>query len=101
MPILYGGVKYFQTRHAVYCKKCQETIESKSQYDFKLCSCNSVGVDGGISEGRILGKLSDMEPRSMYCAFINKKKLWLPQEAIEANFNALKKINCLNNFPHI
>ena len=90
MTITYGGVKYFQRRHAIYCKKCQETIESKSHYDFKMCSCNSVGVDGGISGGRILGKLSDMEPRSMYCAYVNKKKLWLPQEAIEADFIAMK-----------
>ena len=88
MPsIIYGGLNYQQVRHAIYCKKCMQTIESKSPYDFKMCSCNSVGIDGGISTGnRILGDLKCMETRSMYCAYVNKKKFWLPQEIIEENF---------------
>jgi hypothetical protein len=66
-----------------------ETIESKSHSDFKMCSCNSVGIDGGISAGnRILGDLTSMETRSMYCAYVNKKKFWLPQEVIEENFRS-------------
>jgi hypothetical protein len=89
MPsIIYGGVRYIQTRHAIQCKKCNEIIESKHVHDFKLCSCKAVGVDGGISAGNhILGNLSDMENRSMYCAIVDKKKIWLPQSAIEDYFN--------------
>jgi hypothetical protein len=89
MPsIIYGGVRYIQTRHAIQCKKCNETIESKHVHDFKLCSCKAVGVDGGISAGNhILGNLSDMENRSTYCAIVDKKKIWLPQSAIEDYFN--------------
>ena len=88
MPsIIYGGVRYIQTRHVIQCKKCNEIIESKHVHDFKLCSCKAVGVDGGISAGnRILGDLSDMENRSMYCAIVDKKKIWLPQSAIEDYF---------------
>ena len=88
MPsILYGGVRYTQTRHAIYCKKCKETIESKHVHDFKFCSCRAVGIDGGISAGnRILGDLSDMENRSMYCAIVDKKKIWLPQDVMEEHF---------------
>ena len=80
MPsIMYGGVKYVQTRHAVHCRKCLETIESKHIHDFKNCSCGSVGIDGGISDGnRILGDPSDIEDRSMYCATVQNKKIWLP-----------------------
>ena len=80
MPcIVYGGLKYIQVRHAVYCKKCKETIESKWCHDFKFCSCGSIGIDGGIEAGnRILGNLADMENRSVYCATINGKKIWLP-----------------------
>jgi hypothetical protein len=80
MPsIIYAGVKYIQKRNAIQCKKCLETIESKHPYDFKYCSCKAVGIDGGISDGnRILGNLSDIEDRSMYCAIVNKKKIWLP-----------------------
>jgi len=82
MPsILYGGIRYSQVRHAIYCKKCKETIESLSDRDFKMCSCNSVGIDGGISSGnRILGKLEDIENRSVYCAYVMKKRIWLPEE---------------------
>ena len=89
MPsILYGGVRYTQTRHAIQCKKCLDTIESKDIHDFKLCSCQSVGIDGGISAGnRILGNISDIENRSMYCAIVEKKKIWLPRSVIEELFS--------------
>ena len=89
MPnIIYGGIRYEQVRHAIYCKKCKETIESKEPHDFKMCSCGSCGIDGGIDCGnRILGKLSDIETRSMYRANVNKKNLWLPQAIVEKWFN--------------
>ena len=80
MPsIVYGGVRYIQTRHAIQCKKCLETIESKHIHDFKYCLCGAVGIDGGISSGnRILGNLCDIEDRSVYCAIVQKKKIFLP-----------------------
>ena len=80
MPsIVYAGVRYIQTRHAIQCKKCLETIESKYTHDFKYCSCGTVGIDGGTSDGnRILGNLSDIEDRRMYSAIVGKKKIWLP-----------------------
>jgi len=81
--IIYGGVKYIQIRHAVYCKKCKDTVESKSVHDYKMCSCGAVGVDGGTLPGNhILGNLSDMEPRSVYTALINGKTVYLPIEQI-------------------
>jgi len=87
MPsIIYGGVRYTQSRHALYCKKCKDTIESKSDHDYKLCSCGSIGIDGGISDGnRIIGNLEDMENRSMYYYEINSKKVWLPESIITNN----------------
>jgi len=89
MPsIVYGGVRYIQMRHAIQCKKCLEIIESKYIHDFKYCSCGAVGIDGGISAGnRILGNLLDIENRSMYCAIVQKKKIWLPQFVIETHFS--------------
>ena len=88
MPsIVYNGIRYTQTRHAIQCKKCLETIESKHRNDFKYCSCKAVGIDGGISSGnRIIGNLTDIEYRSMYCTIIDKKKIWLPQSAIDEHF---------------
>jgi hypothetical protein len=84
MPsITYAGVKYDQVRHAIYCKSCKTTVESKSTHDFKMCSCNSVGVDGGINPGnRIIGSPLIWEPRMMYIATVNNKKLWLPESEI-------------------
>jgi hypothetical protein len=79
MPsIVYGGLRYTQTRHAIQCKKCLETIESKHIHDFKYCACGAVGIDGGISSGnRILGNICDIEDRSIYCAIVHKKKIFL------------------------
>ena len=94
MPsIVYAGVRYTQTRHAIQCKKCLDTIESKHRHDFKYCSCKSVGIDGGISAGnRILGHLEDIEDRSMYCAIVKKKKIYLPPSAIAEHFQTNKLI---------
>ena len=78
--IVYGGVKYFQVRHAIKCKKCLEVIESKEYHDYKSCSCMAVAIDGGIKEGnRILGNVSDIEDLRMYSAIIQKKRVWLPE----------------------
>ena len=95
MPsIIYGGVRYIQVRHAMYCKKCSYTVESKSCHDFQFCNCGSVGVDGGTADGnRVLGKLTDMEDRRMYVAYVEKKKLWLPQSVIEEQFAELRARN--------
>ena len=90
MPsIRYGGVKYNQVRHAIYCKLCKDTLESKFNHDFKMCSCGSAGID----DTRILGSLENIEQRSVYCAYVNGKKLWLPQEVIET-----AHLNQLNNY---
>ena len=94
MPtLIYGGLRYIQTRHAIFCKLCKDTVESKSNYDFKMCSCNSVGVDGGIAAGnRIIGSLDNMEERSVYCTYVNGKRLWLPPDVIEsAHLNRMEK----------
>jgi len=90
MPsIRYGGVKYIQVRHAIYCKLCKDTLESKFNHEFKMCLCGSIGID----DTRILGSLENIEQRSIYCAFINGKKLWLPQEIIESTH-----LNILNMY---
>lgn len=38
-------------RHALFCKKCNQTIVSTHIHDYKLCSCGSFGIDGGPHEG--------------------------------------------------
>uniref|UniRef100_A0A6C0L7N0 DUF7695 domain-containing protein n=1 Tax=viral metagenome TaxID=1070528 RepID=A0A6C0L7N0_9ZZZZ len=95
MPyIVYGGVKYIQIRHAIQCKRCLDTIESKHVHDFIFCSCKAVGIDGGVSSGnRILGNADDIEYRGMYCAVVNKK-IWLPQHVIEEHFRQVKNEVC-------
>jgi hypothetical protein len=91
--IIYGGVKYVKIRHALYCKKCNDTIISYDIHDYKLCSCGAIGIDGGIYSGNsLIGSLLDMEDRSMYCAMVNGKRLWLPQDVINNNFKDMIKI---------
>ena len=75
MPyIVHGGVKYTKVRHAIQCKKCLETIESKGVHDYKTCSCKAVAID----DERILGSTSDYYDRSMYRAIIQNKIVYLP-----------------------
>ena len=93
ISFLHGGIKYIQTRHAIYCKLCKDTVESNFIHDFKMCSCNSVGVDGGIVTGNsIIGLPENMEPRSIYCANINGRLVFLPQYIIQdAHLNKIEK----------
>jgi hypothetical protein len=85
--ITYGGVKYNLYRHAIYCKKCADTIESEHNHDFKSCKCGAVSIDGGVNAGnRILGKFADIETRDIYCSFVDNKKIILPQHIIEERF---------------
>jgi len=91
--IIYGGVKYVQIRHALYCKICNDTIISYDTHDYKLCSCGAIGIDGGIHSGNsLIGSLLDMEDRSMYCAIVNGKRVWLPQDVINNNFKDMIKM---------
>ena len=93
MPsILYNGNRYIQMRHAMYCKKCKQTIQSKSQHDFVQCSCGAVMLDGGIGGGnRVLGYLSDMEDRSVYVYMDGKKKIYLPTEVLQRRLEEMQE----------
>ena len=80
VTIKYGGVEYIQMRNAVHCKLCKDTIQSNHPRDFKVCTCGSVGVDGGIEPGnRIIGNLENIESRCMYAVYSGNKLIWLPQ----------------------
>jgi hypothetical protein len=86
--IFYGGVRYTMERHALFCKKCNQTIVSTHVHDYKLCSCGSVGVDGGPFKGNhiIVHRDSDFESRSVYSAIIKNKKIWLPDFVVQQHF---------------
>ena len=86
--LVYGGIKYLRVRHAIYCKLCKDTIESKCYHDFKYCKCGAIAID----DARTLGSLDDMEDRSMYSANINGKLVWLPEDAY-LNLNLVKLQN--------
>ena len=79
--LVYGGVKYKKVRHAVMCRLCKETIESsdKNAHDYKVCACGSVGIDND----RVIGNITNMEDRSVYCAKVSGKTLWRPENAIK------------------
>jgi tRNA(Ile2) C34 agmatinyltransferase TiaS len=51
-------------RNAARCKKCGETIESKSRHDFVTCKCGAISVDGGREYLRRVGNIEDMEDLS-------------------------------------
>ncbi len=51
-------------RNAIKCKKCGDVIESTYTHDFKVCSCQSAAVDGGLDYLRRCGDLNDWEELS-------------------------------------
>lgn len=53
----------------IKCNHCGDIIVSKSVYDFKVCSCGSVAVDGGNEYLRRTFKnsLDDFTELSEYC----------------------------------
>ena len=65
--ITYGGVVYKRVRHAIYCKICKETLESRGVHDFKMCTCGSVGID----DERVLGDRINMESRKYHHQHLN------------------------------
>ena len=48
-------------KNAIRCKKCNDVIESKSVHHSVVCSCKSVGVDGGLEYNRMMGEMEDYE----------------------------------------
>ena len=49
----------------IRCKKCGDIIESRSQHQFVVCKCGTVGVDGGHAHLSRMGKLEDFEELSI------------------------------------
>jgi len=75
--LVYAGVKYIRVRHAIFCKLCKDTIESREYHDLKYCSCGAIAID----DDRIIGDKKHIESRNVYCATVNGKQLWLPEDA--------------------
>ena len=70
-----------------------DTIETKEIHDYNECSCGSIGIDGGLYTGnRILGDLSKVESRRVYCALIRNKRIWLDNFIIEKDFKRILKM---------
>jgi hypothetical protein len=94
MPsVVYAGVKYTQVRHAVQCRTCLDTVESTHVHDLKMCTCGSVGVDGGLFDGNsILGVMDNVIDRSIYSATVNGKETSL-------SLSVLKELKRLDTSP--
>jgi hypothetical protein len=75
--LMHGGVKYTRVRHAIFCLLCKDTIENKGYRDFKYCSCGAIAID----DDRIIGDKKHIESRNIYCATVNGKRVWLPEDA--------------------
>jgi hypothetical protein len=86
--LIYGGVKYKKIRHAVMCKICNVTLEGPH---YKVCTCGSVAID----KDRLIGSLEHMEDRSVYCAKVGSKTLWLPELTPQMGSLAEKVNTCV------
>lgn len=63
-PVVKSKVKSRIITNKIKCIKCGDILESKTRHDFKMCSCNSVFVDGGVDYMRRGGSLEHMEDLS-------------------------------------
>ena len=36
-------------KNSIQCKRCGDILVSEYTHDFKMCSCNAVSCDGGLS----------------------------------------------------
>lgn len=79
-------MKEICVRNSIICNKCKEEIVSEYRHDFKMCSCNSVGVDGGIGEGYFRRIGSDYTESSIYTASI-----LVAREHLKRNMTTLLK----------
>ena len=52
------------TRNALYCKLCDEIIESESRHDLQVCSGGHFSVDGGLDYAK-RGMMSTATPENM------------------------------------
>ena len=43
----------------IQCKHCKDLLVSEHVHDFKMCSCDKVGVDGGLEYLRRIGNEDD------------------------------------------
>lgn len=48
----------------IKCKHCGNVLESNNRYDFKLCSCGKVAIDGGHFYLKRSGNPDDWEELS-------------------------------------
>ncbi len=48
------------------CLHCDEVVESKHRHDYVMCSCRSIGVDGGTDYIRRIGDPSDYVDMCVY-----------------------------------
>ena len=92
MPsLIHEGVRYVQTSHAVQCKQCGEIVESKSNHDYRMCKCNTVGVDGGITcTNRVIGDPLKMRDVSKWRTE-KRPYVWLPQSVLDERLEAICK----------
>jgi hypothetical protein len=50
----------------IRCKRCGEILISETRNDIKICKCGKVGIDGGLSYIRRIGKKSDRIELSIF-----------------------------------
>lgn len=60
------------SRNSIRCKYCKTIIESLHTYDFQICACGKVGVDGGREYLKRTGSADDYEELSEYTPIQDK-----------------------------
>lgn len=93
MPsLVYEGDQYVCRTFRYQCLKCNDIVESKHRRDFQSCSCGNLEVDGGVTEGRVLGDFFTHKDLCVWTTEGTPCKT-LPQEVLDKRYSEfLKKI---------
>lgn len=76
--------------HAIKCRKCLDTVFSRTHHDFRWCSCQSVAIDGGFSYMKITGNPEDIEEVTL--------ELEVSKDSLRADWNlGLDKFGLIKN----
>ena len=76
--------------NAVVCKICGDLIRSVDSHDFKMCFCQSVGVDGGIEDKNRVGYPPFMYEILSESEYLSLSKLTI-NERVEKFYEELVK----------
>lgn len=82
--------------NAIKCKKCGDTIYSRTRHDMRWCSCKSIAIDGGFDYIKVAGEEEDIENKEINVN-VSKKDLYDDWNKKKDKYGLIKETRKENN----